>query len=1114
MNTNEVDEERDQVIAETPVGGRILVSGSGSEFRTLNERTPSRDGRGDPDFWENSGSRRRYDRNRMDDDNLIFQNSSFREVRRSANAKFDQKSTPKTPDLDKLKRFFKNRDKSRQGSLISKLQRSPDDTPELQRGRPDYQLQQISAERLVDKFRRNQVDNSFGTDIEEEMDSTIKGPEGFSVSKVSDVDLLHLVDDSPSRQTTSLVASDSRNPVSCTKTQPLREGSDMFISATDSSGIYGKYQFTEDNGRDRTKTSGSADAKQTVTTENQEMQEASDSKLSLTDHTTPGIVSTLEPQGLRPSISGQQYLSEQSRELAAIEDQSTQVIESSARDPYPRSATQMVDTEQIGSALSPTVATQADRTQQSPSETSMLTLLKDTPNAGDRIGNVTQVIESPFINGDKKLPELFPISEDKDFHASPSTKACSASSEVDIKPSEYDNKVRLRFSNKADNRGTPTEDSIDSSHLIVMSDMDVTQELPEIEETAVTEKRTQARASDKSGSDRSGKNSQQNSDVRGTEAQLDDSQDIVRNRRELLITRRRKTAENETQVDEKQLATNEQKHANKRRKTISYDSSALFASKTPNRNTKQDNGEIDRSFGTKLTESKGKRFEPRTLTSDAKLLSRDDIVCEDAIWCHYSVNFFYYPGKLLRVDGSSNSCEVLFESGISKVDQDDVYYLDLKVGETVRWKSSAYVIVALECTSQAEDTIRCVRGYDTLHLRKKFQSGKLEKEIIRIPLSSITLGLGEWAKRSKIVLLDKSDYKASALNELQYPIRGRKNTMLVTPVTPTKKNGERTFSADPVDAEQYDKTMGNDLRTSFQVSIKKTDATDSLPIFDQCLFLMTGFTENRRREISSLIEQQGGVVCDESFSSLFTFDEITVPKFRDERLGYFKFACLITEKHSRSLKYLETLALGWPPLHWKFVDRCITYGKLDIHSIHQFLLPAGESHRLSVDLKNKCGVVKSSDVFYFFTNLLSEVKLSEQLLGRPSRMSNFSVIIWGHSELDDFVEFVFRILKVKFLRFISKQAKNRDLPKDEEQFDSKYAYQRLDEVLTSIHVSEKAEDILIYLNERHFKPNTATQVRRGLQSSWNKYSTRAGVRIEGKEWLIQTVINGDPGFLD
>ncbi|QID83546.1 radiation sensitive protein rad9 [Saccharomyces pastorianus] len=522
-------------------------------------------------------------------------------------------------------------------------------------------------------------------------------------------------------------------------------------------------------------------------------------------------------------------------------------------------------------------------------------------------------------------------------------------------------------------------------------------------------------------------------------------------------------------------------------------------------------------------------------TEDSSFLSKEDIIFGNAVWCQYSWNYKFYPGILLDIDTNRDGYWIYFETGRSLTKEEDIYYLDIRIGDAVTSDGNEYIVVGLECRSHDRDIIRCIRGYDTVHLKKKNLSGSLGKRILVKALSSISLDLNEWTKRAKIILEDDERTKGNAYRYLRHPIRGRKPMTNV--ISPKKlandEKGKRAHNR--VHNDEQLSYENNELTK--KITKNSSSENEAFPnllfslgevkrgnIFDRCIFVLTSLFENRD-ELRQIIESQGGTVIDSGFSSLFDFphppakflvdrDRIENTRELDLKLAWkpdcqfanYRFACLITKRHLRSLKYLETLALGWPTLHWKFISTCIERKKISPHLIYQYLLPSGESFRLSLDSQSKGGIVKSNNIFSFYTRFLRGCHLQNQIDGMANMLNGYIVIICGSSELDSFIKFVFACLSANKMFTI-------DLPNiDIENTES------LSNFLASLvsrigsAISDKNLKFLIYVNENNGK----TQMRL-LEKLRNQLSLKFNhlnyvFHTESKEWLIQTIINEDTGF--
>lgn len=517
-------------------------------------------------------------------------------------------------------------------------------------------------------------------------------------------------------------------------------------------------------------------------------------------------------------------------------------------------------------------------------------------------------------------------------------------------------------------------------------------------------------------------------------------------------------------------------------------------------------------------------FPESILRQDEDFLSKRDIKFENAVWCQYDLDYKYYPGRVVLYDENSESCRVNFDTGKLVTKNDDIYYLDVRVGDSVNLDGKKYEIIALQCRSHDLDLIRCIRGYDTVHLKRKNNAGKLGKKTLIKPLGAISLDLNEWTRRPKVILEDGSHTRAKAFKDLQRPIRGRKNNITVSP-RKGRKEGYVDRSTRPIYKE--DSEGDNDIKDSatcssisllpeIQGQSHELSVSENKKVFDQCLFVLTGLNEDSVK-LCEVITSQGGEVLDLGFSSLFESESLVTSDERGEavyslNLSWkknsifkdYKFACLITKQHLRSLKYLETLALGWPTLHWKFIRECVQRRRLSYDIIYQYLLPSGESYRLLFNARTKTGVIKSSNIFHFYSKLLNGCKLYSQLDAMSTKMSDYTVILYGHSELDKFIKFSLTCLGVKQLHHLSGKVTATGA-------DNLGVVMK---ILEKILATNEDRKVLLYVNKSSgISSDLLEKIREEIMNKFENLRRIAlNVHVESKEWLIQTIINGSIGF--
>jgi DNA repair protein RAD9 len=299
-----------------------------------------------------------------------------------------------------------------------------------------------------------------------------------------------------------------------------------------------------------------------------------------------------------------------------------------------------------------------------------------------------------------------------------------------------------------------------------------------------------------------------------------------------------------------------------------------------------------------------------------------------------------------------------------------VYPLDLRIGDHIIVNRSNYVVSGLESSSEndSNEIIRCMRGYDTV-LVKRIKKGKAKKESNqeeKFPIGFIKMDTNEWFKKKRVGYDSFTKPRRNIQKEANHIIPTYQEELLMS--TPQK--------------------MDNATKSN---------------IFACCLFVITG--DVQKDELSHLIYSHGGSIIEEGFSSTVYLEnsENNEPIVRSKKLLQgFKFAALISNKHARSPKYLETLALGWPLLSTSFIHDSISEGTLKTEFLTTYLLPAGESKRMKF--------IKSHNIHGFKNNLDLQVDLSKQLSN--NRLLNGKHVILTSTN-PEIIRFIFYILGAK-----------------------------------------------------------------------------------------------------
>lgn len=95
----------------------------------------------------------------------------------------------------------------------------------------------------------------------------------------------------------------------------------------------------------------------------------------------------------------------------------------------------------------------------------------------------------------------------------------------------------------------------------------------------------------------------------------------------------------------------------------------------------------------------------------------------------------------------------------------------------------------------------------------------------------------------------------------------------------------------------------------------------------------------------------------------------------------FGFACVIADKHSRRVKYMQALALNLPCLSGRWVEDCLAHNHIIDWDL--YLLPAGESMYLNGATKSRILTPTPS----------TNARFSQTIAGRPSLLREQSVLM-------------------------------------------------------------------------------------------------------------------------
>ncbi|KAK6880188.1 DNA repair protein RAD9 [Candida tropicalis] len=368
--------------------------------------------------------------------------------------------------------------------------------------------------------------------------------------------------------------------------------------------------------------------------------------------------------------------------------------------------------------------------------------------------------------------------------------------------------------------------------------------------------------------------------------------------------------------------------------------------------------------------------EPDVLRAEvSEILTEADIINHESVWAIYTLKM--YAGMLVAkyIDNSN----VDFIEGTYSIKNTDLNLLDIRIGDTlnIRHDRHKYIVTGLSIVNSFPG-IRCMRGYNVVHLQRHPRNKSRNAKEITVPLSECFMELSDWAKhqqRFKLIIDQRDVFSKEIL-----------------PATSIKSGTLSRYSSDI-----------------------KPESIES-QAFQGMLFYMTNIEGERKEALKQTIESNGGILWDKDLYELFQFKKSKEKLYLDsEKLGDFKFIALLTNGHCRKAKYIQTLALGWPIISEKFIDDTIANSN-NIHNWYNYLLPSGFSAKLNT--------IKSSDVFKFRNNFHNGNLIKDQLRLNNNLLQDFNVLVLSNKsanfELMETCRFVFYSFGVKSLEYYTK----------------------------------------------------------------------------------------------
>lgn len=450
------------------------------------------------------------------------------------------------------------------------------------------------------------------------------------------------------------------------------------------------------------------------------------------------------------------------------------------------------------------------------------------------------------------------------------------------------------------------------------------------------------------------------------------------------------------------------------------------------------------------TQSQPKEFLEETLT----LLSTDSICNQQAVWV--ISQFKHHPGRVLSL-GEGISLVEFSDFILKEIKNEDLYLLDLRIGDVVllKLRLGEFIVTGLVCLYD-ESYFKCMRGFDTVIVTKKGRHGYSQGKGFQVAISQIYMEMGMWAEHQQRYQLFYGDTDLSQENYAT--VCGKINA---------------TKCGVPNHLSKLDEKVAP-LTLLQPQTIDSRDAPKQSNLFSKMVFFVTSVNDTRKAELSHLISSNGGIFIDDEIK-LFVTNGTSADNDLCLKLNQFeglRFGALLSDGCSRSAKYLQALALGWPILADSFVDEAIANPNiLDNWSV--YLLPSGHS----LHIKG----LRSNDIFKFRENYSRDVDLNKQLSNNSGLLASEVIIILDKKQDPktlDMCEFIFHAFGAKAIKFCK-------------------TLNGVDKLLKEM----RDQNVMVYDN------GSNEYVKAGPRKLLKKTASRLNVGVIGWEWLVQCVIS-------
>ena len=355
-------------------------------------------------------------------------------------------------------------------------------------------------------------------------------------------------------------------------------------------------------------------------------------------------------------------------------------------------------------------------------------------------------------------------------------------------------------------------------------------------------------------------------------------------------------------------------------------------------------------------------------------ITQSQIVSRNSVWAAY--DFRMYIG--LVVESGPLDLSVKFEDDIYKIKNSELHLLDVRIGDKLRVRTSPNEYIVCGLVRKPDfDGICCIRGFNHVLLKKVSKKGA--KELL-VELEQCSMELPEWIQhQQKFGLVSESSVQT----------------------TPRRRTREEMSLASKRE----------------HISLSNQPLKRTSDLFRGCLFCLTnigkGISAQRRLQIRSLVETNGGVLLEDGFETIFSYakDE-NGHRLTSSQLDEYYFAAVVSNSYGRSAKYLQALSLGWPIVSDSFIFDCAK-GAILISNWPVYLLPAGQS--------KKTNSVKSIDIYRFRNKYERGLKLVHQLDNNGHLLTGYHILFIDNKTNNknwDTCEFIFHAFGAKSLRYV------------------------------------------------------------------------------------------------